>query len=94
MEYKIYVDERDVNDATSYYIAIIKETIKINGNSCEIVYSLDQVLLTDIVVVIKVTSAFRVYRRNLKQRLIVWLQGIQPEEMLISSTPLFYKIFY
>ena len=39
MEYKIYVDERDVNDATSYYIAIIKETIKINGNSCEIVYS-------------------------------------------------------
>lgn len=29
MEYKIYVDERDVNDATSYYIAIIKETIKI-----------------------------------------------------------------
>lgn len=94
MEYKIYVDERDINDATSYYITIIKEAIKKNDNSCEIIHYPDLILSTDIVVVVKVTSAFRVYRRNSKQRLIVWLQGIQPEEMLISSTPLFSKIFY
>ena len=94
MNYKIYVDKQDINDATSFYIDIIRDSILASGSSVVKVHKLNDIENDDIVVVVKVTSAFRVKRHNKKQRVMIWLQGIQPEEIAMSSIPCFAKIYY
>lgn len=94
MNYKIYLDRYDINDATSFYIDIICAALKTIGRASVLVYELNLVEPSDIVIVVKVTSAFRVFVKNPKQKVIIWFQGIQPEEMLISSTPLIKKLFF
>lgn len=46
----------------------------------------------DTVITVKVTSVYRLLRQNKKQKIILWLQGVQPEEMLYSDTPFLKKI--
>jgi len=93
MQFKIYLDKKDLNDATTYYIDIIKDSILRCQQNVDIVYSVDDIMESDIVIVVKVTSFFRVKLHNSKQTIITWLQGIQPEEMLISNTPLLKKCY-
>ena len=94
MAYKILVDKRDVNDATSFYIDIIKCAIAKAGNNVSITYSIADLRDNDVAVVVKVTTAYRVLKKNKRQKMIIWLQGIQPEEMLMSDTILYKKIYY
>lgn len=94
MDYKILVDKRDVNDATSFYIDIIKCAVAKAGNNVCIIYSISNLKDNDVAVVVKVTTAYRVLKKNKLQKMIIWLQGIQPEEMLMSDTILYKKIYY
>lgn len=94
MDYKILVDSRDVNDATSFYIDIIRQAAIKAGHKASIIYSIADLRSNDVAVVVKVTTAYRVLRQNKRQKMIIWLQGIQPEEMLMSDTPLYKKIYY
>ena len=87
MPFKIYLDPKDVNDATSFYIAIIREAIDALGQKCPITHNLSEVMPEDIVVTVKVTSVYRLLRQNKKQHIVLWIQGVQPEEMLCSNTP-------
>lgn len=58
-------------------------------------HSLAEVMPEDIIIAVKVTSVYRLLRRNKNQKIVLWFQGIQPEEMLCSNTPLVKKIpFY
>lgn len=92
--YKILVDDRDINDATSFYIDIIHQSIITAGFDVSIVKELSDITYSDVVVVVKVTSAYRVLKKNKRQNVIIWLQGIQPEEMRISDYPFLKKYFY
>lgn len=93
-DYTIYLDKKDINDATSYYISIIREAIEKNGNNCKVTHALDCVSKEDIVIVVKVTSFFRIKRRNPSQKTCIWFQGIQPEEIMSSNINIASKLFY
>ena len=92
MSFKIYLDKKDVNDATSFYISIIQEAIEALGYECPITHNLVNVMREDTVITVKVTSVFRLLKQNKKQKIVLWLQGVQPEEMLCSDTPFAKKI--
>lgn len=94
MKYKIYLDRYDINDATSFYIDIIRSALQLIGRSSCFVHELSSVGPSDIVVVVKITSAFRIFVKNPRQKVIIWFQGIQPEEMLLSTIPFIKKYFY
>ena len=87
MTFKIYLDKKDINDATSFYISIIHEAIESLGQMCSITHRLSEVMPEDTVVTVKVTSVYRLLRQNKKQHIVLWIQGVQPEEMLCSNTP-------
>lgn len=93
-DYTIYLDRKDINDATSYYISIIKEAIEKNGSNCNVTHSLERVPKSDIVIVVKATSFFRIKRRNPSQKTYIWFQGIQPEEIKSSNINRAAKLFY
>lgn len=92
MTFKIYLDKKDINDATSFYISIIQEAIESLGQTCPITHRLSEVMPEDIVVTVKVTSVYRLLRQNKRQDIVLWIQGVQPEEMLCSNTPFFKKM--
>lgn len=93
-QYKIYLDKKDINDATSYYINILKTAVEEKGFECNITHKTSNINSEDIVIVVKVTSFFRVFKKNPKQKIIIWFQGVQPEELLISDTFFIKKIVY
>ena len=94
MNYKILVDNKDVNDATSFYLNIISTAVKKAGFSIKMINSISDLATSDIAIIVKVTTAFRVLRKNPKQRIILWLQGVQPEEMMMSDNIFYKKIFF
>lgn len=94
MQYKIYVDERDVNDATSYYIDIIRCSILESLGNVTVINKLSDIRRDDIVIVVKVTAYFRVKMLHPFQKVIIWIQGVQPEEMMMSNTFWAKKIIY
>lgn len=92
--YKIYLDKKNINDATSFYISLIKDAIEKNGDNCKITHEIDCVHKNDVAIVVKVTSFFRIKRRNPSQKTYIWFQGIQPEEIMSSNINIASKLFY
>ena len=85
---KFYLPTGQINDATAYYIDIIKNAFlgsdfkvsTLNKNDFEIKAS-------DYIVVVSPKDFLSVYRRNRKVKIIIWFQGLLPEEnrMLMGS---------
>ena len=80
--YKFYLQSGDLNEATSYYVEIIKKALILNGEKVEFVSSLKQINSSDIVVTIQAKAFFRVWLRNPKQNIMIWFQGVVPEEAM------------
>lgn len=72
----------DENEATSYYLRIIKEAILLSGDDVKIVYDLRDIVQTDYVITIHAKAFFYVLLNNRKQYIINWFQGVVPEEAL------------
>jgi len=78
---KFYLPKDQVNDATSFYIDLIKDAFLGSGfkvstfdkNNFEIKNS-------DHIVVVSSLDFVNVYRRNRKAKIIMWFQGLTPEE--------------
>ena len=80
--YKFYLQDGDLNEATSYYIDIISRALLQQGEQVEKVFSLKQISPTDKVITIQSKAFFRVWLKNPKQYIINWYQGIVPEEAM------------
>lgn len=81
--YKIYLYKEDFNEATSFYIDIIRKSLVRMGENVDIVYSLDLLNNDDVVITIQAMAFAEVWlRRNRKRNIINWYQGIVPEEAM------------
>lgn len=90
--YKILLRKDERNDATDYYVSIIKKHLEYVGRQVEIVNSVDNIQKTDEVLVITTKTFFFVWLKNPKQKISIWFQGIVPEEaMLIFEHTFFSK---
>lgn len=85
--YTFYMQKGDVKDATDFYVNIIREAIRENGNTSRIVYSIKEIEDDDIVVTIQAKAWLKVKILKPRHKTINWYQGIPPEEMkfLISN---------
>lgn len=84
--YIIYVEKQEINDATSFYIDIIKDSIKLLGEDFKEVQSANDINRNDIVIVITIKTFFLTWMRNPRQKILIWFQGILPEENLMMFT--------
>ncbi|MBR5595991.1 MAG: hypothetical protein IKY67_00990 [Paludibacteraceae bacterium] len=81
--YTIYLRPIEKNDATSFYVDIIKESIRKSGHTIREVSSVNDIGKNDVVLVITIRTYFFVWLRNPRQRIVIWFQGILPEENLM-----------
>ena len=89
--YKFYLQDGDLNEATSYYIDIISRALLQQGEQVEKVFSLKLISPTDKVITIQSKAFFRVWLKNPKQYIINWYQGIVPEEAMCMFEDSLFK---
>ena len=81
--YKIFLSKRDLKNlnAIDYYICVIEKGLQKTGIEIKRIKDLNDINEEDIVVTTDAHSFFSVWEKNKKQRIIIWFQGIAPEEM-------------
>lgn len=96
--YKIYLRKGDLNEATSFYVEIIRKALIKLGEVVEVINSLDLLSSQDFVITIQAKAFVEVWLRNRKQNIINWYQGIVPEEAMCmfenSLTKYFRYLFW
>ncbi|MDO7172157.1 hypothetical protein [Mariniflexile sp. AS56] len=81
-----YLPTKSINDATEYYVNLIRkafveeniEVIQFAENNFEITSS-------DYIFTIRVRDFIDIYRKNRKAKIIMWFQGVGPEEYLMLN---------
>ncbi|EQA01018.1 hypothetical protein N5918_05290 [Glaesserella parasuis] len=81
---KFLLRKGEINDATAYYIGIIKKHLEYKGKQVEIVHSVYDIQKTDEVWVITAKTFSLVWLKNPKQQISIWFQGIVPEEAMLT----------
>ena len=69
--YTIFVEKQEKNDATSYYVEIIKSAIKKQTDEVKEVSNINDVNKNEILIVITVKTLFLVWFRNRKQKIYI-----------------------
>lgn len=86
---KFYLPLEQVNDATSYYIDLIKNAfLDSNFNVSTFHKNNFKIDKSDFIIVVSPLDFLSVFRRNRKVKIIIWFQGLTPEEsnMLRGNT--------
>ena len=83
--YLYYCEKSSLNDATTYYINIIKNALRMNGSELIYTQNLEDVLDGDIIVTITVKAFFKAKLKNRKAKTIFWSQGVAPEEAIMNE---------
>lgn len=79
--YKILLLKNERNDATEYYIYIIKEALELMNFSVEIVDNLSSIQAQDQIITITPRAFVFTFFKFPKSKIIHWFQGIAPEEL-------------
>lgn len=87
---KILLNKYDKNDVVNMYLDIIKKSVDLSGNTCEVINDKSKVKRNDIVVTTNIDDAFKIFYSK-KCRMINWYQGIRPEESYIRNKSLIKK---
>lgn len=90
--FKLALFEGDKNDATLFYLGIIKEAVEQNGFNVEIVESLSDINNEDIVLVINPKAFWNVKHHLEDNSMIYWFQGVVPEEVDFYEMPWIKKL--
>lgn len=91
--FKIVFLKNERNDATEYYVNLIKDVIENNGEKVEIIDNLKNIDKSDKVFTISLKAFFYTWLKNPKQFIIHWFQGIVPEEaLMIFNNPIEKRI--
>jgi hypothetical protein len=86
MIYYFYLTKHDLNDATSYYLDIIRNAIKQDkANEVIVVDSWKKLNKDSYVFVINLKTFYMAYRLTGCRKLVMWFQGIYPEELRLSA---------
>lgn len=78
---KIFLYPGDRNDATIYYLEIIADALRLNGERVEFVEEVKDINKCDKILSIIPKSFWSIIRRRIKGEIIYWFQGIVPEEI-------------
>lgn len=79
--FKIYLLKEDLNDATSFYLEIIKDSIRKANFYVEVTDSIKEIRKDDIVVCIVPKAFWEIYKKYPTMKILYWFQGIVPEEI-------------
>ena len=91
--YKFFLQETDLNEATYYYVEIIRKALILSGEEVEYVSSLKQITPSDKVLTIQAKAFLLTWLRNPKQYLTIWFQGVVPEEAMCQFENSLSKYF-
>lgn len=85
MKVKLFISPSEVNEATAYYIQLIRDGLQsvVNDNIMS-VDNVDDFSKEDVIVIITLRSYFKVLKKNWKQKVIFWFQGVEPEELALT----------
>lgn len=89
-----YLPKGQINDATAYYIDLIKNAFLVSDFKVATYDKNDfEIKDSDYIVVVSPWDFLNVYRRNRKAKIIVWFQGLLPEEnKMLMGTSLNQKL--
>lgn len=79
--YKIILFEGDKNDATSFYLDIIRDAIILAGNSAEYIENISNIHQCDNVIGITPKAFWKIRRSKNANLIFNWFQGVIPEEI-------------
>lgn len=86
MKAKFYLPEKSLNDATIYYVNLIKTAFIKENIEVETYNTLDfENKKTDYIVTIRVRDFINVYLKTRSNKIIMWFQGVSPEEYLMIN---------
>lgn len=78
---KFYLPKGQINDATAYYIDLIKNAFLSSDFKVSTFHKNNfEIKNSDYIVVVSSLDFLNVYRRNRKAKIIMWFQGLTPEE--------------
>lgn len=81
-----YLPGETINDATEYYVNLVKNAFL--DKDIEVLYYHENdfyIQPSDYVFVIRIKDFINVYRRKRNAKLIMWFQGVDPEEHLMRN---------
>lgn len=81
--FKIVFLTNERNDATDYYVNLIKKSIEEQGDICTIINDLKEIEKDDVVLTISLKAFFLTWLKNPRQKIIHWFQGVTPEEAVM-----------
>lgn len=85
--FKILLQDGDKNDATSFYLDIIKEAIELSNNDVAYITSLNDIDKGDDIVGITPKAYWEIKRQRKANLIIHWFQGVTPEEVDFYEMP-------
>ena len=88
----LYCDSRSLNDATKYYIGIIKDALHLNGYSFKTTFYLYNLKHADIILTITGKYFLQAKLRYPFKKTIYWAQGISEESKMSGQCNLIYQI--
>lgn len=86
MIYYFYLPKKAVNEATIFYVNVIKKALEYNENKVIITEVLNfELEKEDFILSIRLRDFLKSYLKYKTQNTIYWFQGIQPEEYLMLN---------
>ena len=82
--YKFYLQEGDLNEATTYYVNTVRDSLSLQGETVVFVSSTKLITPYDKVFVIHAKAFFKVWLHNPSQYIVIWFQGVVPEEAMCT----------
>lgn len=83
-----YLPKGSENDATSYYVGIVKSAFRDLGYTVESVHQLRDIKKADIILTIEAKTFFFCKMLNPRTKIINWFQGVVPEEIKMRELAL------
>lgn len=83
--FKFFIERINQNEATLYYINIVKRSLELSGENVVVTTSLKDITPDDKVFVVSLKTFFYVWLKNRKQYIITWFQGVSPEEAMYDD---------
>lgn len=77
----IYWRKEEPNEAVVYYVGIMYKALCKHFSRVRYTHDIETIGKSDVVVTISIMSFLSVWKRNKKQELIYWWQGVCPEEI-------------
>lgn len=84
--FKIVFLDGERNDATDYYVQMIRKGLEQQGHQVVIINDIKKIEKKDKVLTISLKAFFYTWLRNPRQFIIHWFQGVTPEEALLIYT--------